>query len=47
MPSPRYDPSRTEGTLEPTLPNPPELPIIKLILPSLSFRKIILSYFSG
>ena len=23
MPSPRYDPSRIEGTLEPTLPNPP------------------------
>jgi hypothetical protein len=23
MPSPRYDPSYIEGTLEPTLPNPP------------------------
>ena len=23
MPSPRYDPSGIEGTLEPTLPNPP------------------------
>jgi len=47
MPSPGYDPSRTEGTPEPTLPNPPELPVIKLVLPSPSSRKMILSYFSG
>jgi len=47
MPSPGYDPSRIKGTLEPTLPNPLELPVIKLVLPSPSSRKIILSYFSG
>ena len=27
MPSPGYDPSRTEGTLEPTLPDPPGAPL--------------------
>ena len=27
MPSPRYDPSRTEGTPEPTLPDPPGAPL--------------------
>ena len=27
MPSPGYDPSRTEGTPEPTLPDPPEAPL--------------------
>ena len=27
MPSPEYDPSRTEGTLEPTLPDPPGAPL--------------------
>ena len=27
MPSPGYDPSRTEGTPEPTLPDPPGAPL--------------------
>ena len=41
MPSPGYNPSRTEGTPEPTLPDPPRAP---LRLPS--FRSFF-SFFSN
>ena len=41
MPSPRYDTSRIEGTLEPTLPNPP-----RALLRLSSFRSLF-SFFSN